>query len=479
MAINNSKLQDNYGGERLVARSVVVIGGVPTIPQSYDITMNSYLESDTANIIIPTELIDISRIMKNARKENKYVEVEIWAGYLNSQLEQHTFVQSIKNGISNDEIKKKLLREYRDKLSLRWFGLLDVPSIVWGDTGDITTLPCRELFTFLQDYAFEKKYEGENSTVKAIIDDIKKNLTGSINILVDKGVPENKLKVQMGLKTKYKKDTEEKTEELKEYNTNGKTYFDVIAEICKRAKLQFLQSENDLKTYVFYDDRTSDTLWELDRARDFKDCRINFGKIGTSNSNKVAFIVRSKQTGQEGDEEYIEGTFPTELTDESPESTRVQIITISNNRTKEECEQIAFDKASAYAKQSITGSFTVPNAIPKIKPSHLLNILDTSALPEKRRITLYTTANGSKMNFKITSITENFGYDGWKQSVEFELEPALNLLDEKTGEIKGYKLVPERDSESNSDKLSEIDMRLIDLSKLPVKLLFMRDSVSK
>ena len=155
--------------------------------------MNSYLESDTANIIIPTELIDISRIMKNARKENKYVEVEIWSGYLNSQLEQHTFVQSIKNGISNDEIKKKLLREYRDKLSLRWFGLLDVPSISWGDTGDITTLPCRELFTFLQDYAFEKKYEGENSTVEAIINDIKKNLTGSINILVDKGVPKKML----------------------------------------------------------------------------------------------------------------------------------------------------------------------------------------------------------------------------------------------------------------------------------------------
>ena len=277
--------------------------------------------------------------------------------------------------------------------------------------------------------------------------------------------------------TKFQKDTGEETEELKEYNTNGKSYFDVIVEICKRSKLQFLQSENDLKTYVFYDDRTSNKLWELDRARDFKNCSISFGKVGSSNSNKVAFIVRSKQTGKTDTEEYVEGTFPQELTDQSPESTRVKIITIGNDKTKEECERIAYDKASSFAKQSVTGRFVVPHAIPKLKPAHLLNILDNTALPEKRKITLYTGRSEGKMNFKIVSINERFDSNGYTQpSVEFELEPALNLIDTKTGEIKGYTLFKSNNEQEN-EKLSSIDMRLINLDNLPVKLLMMRNAI--
>jgi len=473
---SSDKLQDRYGGERLVPRCVVVIGGVPTIPESVDITMNMYLESDSATINIPTELLDLSKAMVNARKDNSYMEVEIWAGYLNSQITQHTFTQSIKNGISNDEIKKELLKDYTKELSLRWFGLIDIPSISWSDN-DMITLTAKELFSFLQDYAFEKKYEGEDSKVTKIIDDIKGELKGSINILIDKGVPKEKLEVQMGMTTKFQKDTGEETEELKEYNTNGKSYFDVIVEICKRSKLQFLQSENDLKTYVFYDDRTSNKLWELDRARDFKNCSISFGKVGSSNSNKVAFIVRSKQTGKTDTEEYVEGTFPQELTDQSPESTRVKIITIGNDKTKEECERIAYDKSSSFAKQSVTGRFVVPHAIPKLKPAHLLNILDNTALPEKRKITLYTGRSEGKMNFKIVSINERFDSNGYTQpSVEFELEPALNLIDTKTGEIKGYTLF-KSNNEPESEKLSSIDMRLINLDNLPVKLLMMRNGI--
>ena len=473
----NVKLNDYFGGERLVGRSVIVIGGVPTIPYSYDLTTNMYLETDTATMIIPTELIDLSKALINSRKDNKYIEVEIWSGYLNSQREQHVFTQSIKNGISNDEIKKELIKDYKTKLSLRWFGLLDIPSIKWSKSGDYVTLTAKELFTFLQDYAFEKKYEGEDSKISSIINDIKSQLKGSINILIDKSVKDNQLNLQMGMKTKYKKDSEEKEEELKEYNTNGKTYFDVIVEMCKRGKMQFLQSENDLKTYVFKDNRTSDVLWELDRALHFDEFEIKFGKTGSSNANKVAFIVRSKQTGKNGDEEYIEGTFPKELTDESPESTRVKYITISNDRTKEECEQIAYDKASAFAKQSVTGTITIPNAIPKLKPTHLLNIVDNTALPEKRKITLYTGNSENKMNFKFVSITEHFDHQNWNQNAEYELEPTLNIIDSKTGEIKGYKLYAPKNND-NSDPLSSTEMRLIDLNKLPLRLLLIRDSIN-
>ena len=81
------------------------------------------------------------------------------------------------------------------------------------------------------------------------------------------------------------------------------------------------------------------------------------------------------------------------------------------------------------------------------------------------------------MNFKIVSINERFDSNGYTQpSVEFELEPALNLIDTKTGEIKGYTLF-KSNNEPESEKLSSIDMRLINLDNLPVKLLMMRDSV--
>lgn len=479
----NKAIPENFyggeNGENLVARSVVVIGSVPTIPQSYNLVMNSYLESDTATIEIPTELINIKDILNKARSENSYVEVEIWSGYLSSQTEQHTFTQSIDGGLSNDEIKKKLLREYKEKLSLRWFGLLDKPTIKYSQkSGDSITLECKELFTFLQDYAFEKKYEGDKSSVNSIISDLKGQLKGSIKIEIDKDVPQNKLQALMGLRTSFIKDEEDKKEELKEYNTVGKTYWDIITEICRKSKLQFMQSETDLKTYEFKDDKTSATLWQLDRVQDYTDCTLMEGKVGSTNSNKLAVVVKSKQTGKEGTTEFIQATFPKELNDDSPESTKVKIIQVGNDKTKEECARIAYDKANLFAKQSLTGTIVVPNGITKIKPNHLLNLLDTSPVPELRKVSLYSGENEKIINFKITSITENFSFNSLTQSaIEFELEPNLNILDDKTGEFKGYKLIPNT-AKDNSD-LNSIDMRMIDLNKMPLRLLLIRQNLNK
>ena len=183
----------------IVPRAVIVINDTATIPLSYNLSCNGYLESDTLTVELPMELINFKEIQETARSKSDFIKIELYSGFLNSQAPQHLFVQSLQGGLSNDQLKKKFINEkiYKDTLALRWWGLVDKFSMRWGsvEQADIVTLTCSEAFQKLAFIQYEKKYQ-DKATVGNVIKDLSAFLK-KIKIQIAKEVPQTSLNVIM------------------------------------------------------------------------------------------------------------------------------------------------------------------------------------------------------------------------------------------------------------------------------------------
>lgn len=464
-----------FDTDNCTARCVVVIGGSPTIPISYSLTENNMLESDNCTIDFSSDLLDYSGLLQSARKSNSYVPIEIWVGYENIQERYHAFNESMTGHKSNDVLKRTLVNgEYKDRLHLRWQGLVDQPTFKIGgaDSNDTISLVCRERIVILQEFPFEKKYEGSHATVKSVITDLQQQIK-DFTILIDPELEKNsaRMNLLLGQKDTINKDNEE-TEKISDYNTKGKTFWEVILDICSKAKITFLQSDTDPNTYIFKELMTSPYLWVLDRGKHFKDCDIKMGKFSGNQGGKIGIIVKSKQKNGS----VIIGKFPRDLSNASPESHKITLLdNVKTDMTKIECEQLAADEAGQIAKSSITGTMHCPNAIAGMGSDHLLNFTDNSGVISIRKMN--NILGKDKVNFRITSITENFGTStGWSQpSVEFEMDISTNLIDSKTGELKAYDLFPNSKDRANIEGVNGQIILYIPKDALPDSLQNMRE----
>lgn len=443
-------------------RAVIVIGDVPTIPISYSLSMNSLNESDLAQFHITSDLIDMRKISQKYRLQDTYVKIELWTGYFNTQNIYHSFNEAMIGYPSNDDLKRYLVnnQNYKRLLKRRWFGVLDMPSFTWGDvrSADITTLTCKEVFTLLDDYTFEKKYEEEQATVQAVLQDLQRTIT-AFTIKIDEELLKNtkKMNLNLGAKAKINKDDGSTETVDKGYNTIGKSFFQVIKDVCQKAKIDFVQDTTDPFTYIFKEPKSSDKLWILDRVKDFTSCSVNFGKFGHSNGSKIGIITKSVQE----DGSVLVGTFPRNLDNSKPESKKVIIKTLKPHLKQEELDERASAIALNYGKYQLTGSMTIPNGIPDIKPDHLLQLKDSTPFTGYDTNRRMTNIIGD-INFRINAIKEEYSEShGLSQSVEFELDITnnLNKIDYDTGEIKAFDLMPNsKDASKINDANNEVEM---------------------
>ena len=234
-----------FDTENCTARCVVVIGGAATIPITYTLTENNLLESDTCTVELSSDLIDYSGLLQKARQLNSYVPIEIWVGYENIQERYHAFNESMIGYKSNDDLKRALVNgEYKKRLHKRWFGIIDQPTFKFGgaESNDIQTYTCRERITILQEFPFEKKYEGDKATVRSVITDLQQQIK-DFTIKIDPELDKNaaRMNLLLGQKEHLNKDSGEEEEKITDYNTKGKTFWDVILDICSKAKITFQQ----------------------------------------------------------------------------------------------------------------------------------------------------------------------------------------------------------------------------------------------
>lgn len=488
-----TKLATKYGQLNIVPKVVITINEQPFIPQSFELVMNSYLESDTLTFNMPVETINVGKLIKDLRIDNKVAKVELWCGYAPAN-SHNSYNQSKFNLISNDKLKINLLENYRDYLTLMWCGHLSLPTVTFDDEDyDHADFVANEMHTLLQSFYFEKNYEGDDTRIGNILSDIQKQLNGSFEILIsddlgvlkdDKGSlieGNNIANISMGTKRKFKKDTGETETVEQNYSTVGKTYWDVIVDLCNVGKLSFLQSDNKPFTYIISKKLASDKIWTLDRYGDFNSCKIRMSDVGGNIKQNVAIIVKSEQTNST-DKQVEIGTFPRDLDNHSPESHTMKIFTynIPKDLTQAQCEDLAREIAISYSRYGMTGTLKVPNAIIGLRPDHLLQIADNSPISENRKVSRLTgDINNSNpkehnaINFRINSVTMSFDVDNGLSmpQVEFELDYSANSIDLATGEIKGYQLIP--------DTSAKGIVTFVDPNKLPPRLRILADLISK
>lgn len=461
-------------------RAVIVIGDVATIPLDYEITMNSLIESDVATINLSADLFDMAGLWNVWRKEKSYIPVEIWSGYFNTNLLYHSFNEAMDHYPSNDDVKRFLISDnnFKRLLKKRWFGIANIPSFRFGDvqSADVVTINCSEVLNMLDDFMFDKKYIEDEAKVSSVLNDLIKAVKGKTDntkghgftLIIDPDLAKNstKMNYQLGHKTKLNKD-DGTTEEIdKGYTTRGKTYFQVIKEICEKLKIDFVQSETDSFTYVFKEPKTSDKLYTLDRAKHFSSCNIHGGKAGQNGmTTKIGIVCKSVQD----DNTVVIGKFPKTLDMNSNATKKIKIIEVGKNLTQLHCEDRASAIAQNYSKYQITGNIVIPNAIVELKPDNLLKFIDTtpfSGYQESRRM----SSLFGDINFRIVSIKEVFkdGVGLAQPSVEFELDITnnLNRIDTTTGEIKAYDLLSPSDGEKINKETKQDSTDFYEYDKL-------------
>lgn len=447
-------------GFNLVPRAVIVIAGTPCIPLSLDFNLNDERESNTVTATFQSDLLDISAMYEEVNLDENAFVCEVWVGYLDSRY-QTAWTQDYENYkefLSNDELKNDLLENYRTKLFRNYIGVIKQFEFSLDPEGDTTSLIIGDFSLFLQEHDFEVSLKDDETKLENVVKLLNENLK-TFEIVYDKEVIEEK-NILLGKETKIKKDKDsgEETEEEKEvkYNTEGKTYFDILNDILEKANLSYevdltnfdiLDNKKDKIRYILKRRYTSDITWILQREKHFNKCSIRSGKIGVGHNSKIMVEMRSLN---EDTNEYVSGTFPENLsTSSNPVGTRYYVYNVSNNKEKKELDLLAKEKAKSFSKYDLNGEIMLPNALIGIMPEHNLIILDNVSnknLSLNRLsgdINVYDDKTQDCINFNINNISMSYTFgEGFNQRIDFNLNYNLNLIDPKTGKLQGRNLFP-------------------------------------
>ncbi len=489
-----SQFQANKGMS-LVPRAVIVIAGTPCIPLSFNFQLNDSLDSNNLSVIFQKDLLDTSELYVKSSQEDKAFICELWTGYINST-KQHSWTQDYEGYLSNDQLKNELLGNYKERLVRRYIGVIkQFEDDYDSESGDYTTLSIGDFSVILQKTKFEGVFNGDDSRMENVLKKINENLK-HFQIVFDSEVPQKTKEFLLGYEKKIKRDktdgSEEEVEKEVKYDTRNKSYWDVIKDIAEKGNLAIRVitdyydfDSNDKLTYALVPRQTSDTTWLLEREVHFKKCTLRSGKLGEGSSNKIQIeIISPQEEGGEGDENVITGSFPENLTKaENPEGTAFYSYKVSPNKKKEELDLIAEQIALNYAKFDINGDLQLDNAFCGMYPRHNIIITDNSSLTEGRRLSSlagdFNAKSGNNktqdaINFTIKSITEDYKIgDGYAQKIEFYMNPNLNIMDYKTGIMKGKNLFPR--VEKKDGKLYITDFQKPTPNSLPTPLRKIRE----
>ena len=458
-------------GFNLAPRCVIVIAGTPCIPSHFSLVRNNDVQSNALTIKFQSDLIDITSLYREMNLIGKAFVVELWVGYLDTT-KQTAWTQDLEYAdfLSNDELKNELLDTYQDKLYRSYIGIIKQFELSYSEDGDYTTLLCGDFALVLQEHDYESIFKDEQSSVENVVKDINKALT-SFSIEFSKDVKDEK-KVLMGYEKKIKrdKDSGDETEESKEvkYTTEGKTYWNIIEEICKKANLLI---DVDLQDYDFKKQKkikyilrprlTSNVTWLLERERHFDTCNLRSGKIGVGTTNNVQIEVRSLN---DETSEYESGSFPENLSKaDNPNGSRFFIYITEHNKSKSELDLKAKDIALQHAKFAINGDLSISHAIIGMNAGHNLIIIDNSTSLKGRSLNVLAgdfnkfddESKQDSINFTIKNIAEDYEFgEAYSQKIEFEMNQNLNIVDVATGELKGMNLFPRTKYEESTTNSS-------------------------
>lgn len=466
-------------GTKIYPKCVVTIGGVPFVPKNYSLVTNKLFDNDSLTIHVPMHNLDITSIYLNSLEIDKFVLMEIWAGYVSYDKFSVVWTQSKEqtSDPSNDTIHTFLLQNYKTMLKSRWLGYVTGFELDYmdadNDDPDMINITGSDPSKLLKDTAFERDFPNEESRLTNVLAEINKH-TPSFVIELDKRVSTEARNLLLGYEKSIPKDDgTETTKEIK-YSTRGKSYFDVLQDLKQKARLKLVKDYSKLYDgkikYTLAPIFSTDQLWKLYRNRDFKTCRLRLGDITTKTSKNVAIKVISAQTVIKDNKSQIEGTFPRDLSKvQNPEETFYKIVKAPVGMTLAWCENLAKHMAANYAKRDVTGELLLGNGIIEINVGDEIQIFDDDRLgnfTDKTNKLHTINFSGEKTpTFEISSISEDFEDGELTQKLEFHLSLNTDIFDETNVKLLGKEILPKLKKEENKNTVDMDELLRINYFK--------------
>ena len=405
-------MQDIYNSH--TPACFVIIGDQIVTAQDFNCVSTTRGEAGSATVKIALEAIDSSVFADSSITKNNF-GVEIWAGYLT-------------DGQDPNKQLNEVFREIKTKNSSRRFtkrfdGYILQPEWSFGDSKTLK-LSCLDWTGFLREFRFVRNLEGGATELRNIVKMINDDIDG-INIVMDKYSGSIKL---------GEIDNEDNRVVC---HSVGKSYYELLDDVAKKAGLIIVP---DGKTIYLTKRKSNPMLWDMyygDMSKQksagaaigqhFNNLAFRYGAKGRSDKSNVVVEVlgmhynKKKGGGFSEKGKRVRAIYPDDVA--IFENTKFERITITENLTEQQAKIIAETKYRELASRLITGTIELRFANPFMSLQDIVTFV-----PDEKEKELKFMEG---MWFSVNSITDNFGMNGYTQTIEFDSDPTLDNTPKK------------------------------------------------
>lgn len=389
---------------------IVVVGGKPIECISASVQKNNRNEQDTATFVLNADILsnEVNNKLMKCNQSSGKVSIEYWSGYVPENNKQN--------------ISKMLLKNpdfYKQFLYQRFEGVLDEPEWEYSNQRRAVTLQVSDWTSLLVDLSFTQSVEGADTFAAALINRI--NALTAPSISIEYLSPSDRL---IAASTRIGSESKDKSGKAKyQLNLANRNYFDVLLQVLKYCHFDMVKRGRKIyigKPIQPKPGKPSPVLskelivHDFEEGKHFDSIKIRVGQKGTRFRGDLVVKVSGIHTTKNKKKissKQVSYTYP----DDKKVGNTAEAYFISVNDPKLNSQSACKARAMNIAKQilreqGVTISIDVPNAFIQINPDDGARFFGENLSHIRGKL------------FRVSSLTENSDENGYKQTIEFEVD---------------------------------------------------------
>lgn len=367
--------------------------------KNYDLSLTNRGEASSVKLSIPLEGIDTKVFTETANKD-KYVEVQIYSGYLLDNVDKNNQISEFLAIIQADRVTSQ------SRFCNRFDGFVAQPEWIFGMERTLN-LTCFDWSQILREWKWEANFKDGDCEVRRVIQLLQDRITG-IKIQADPYPGTLKL---------GEVDQESKKQS---YNASGKTFFEVLEECAKKMNKNIIvkgknifitqYKEQPVIWNFYYGAKDAPEYKGQENATPFETVTLRYGEVGEVQKTGVVVDLYSRTLSKKGKASTTKVRFPENSTVSS--LSKHVSRTLKNNLSESELKVLAENIYKRESKKVMTGNADLKFANPFIDLYDLVTFITDQNNQD--------LAYMKDVNFSINSITETYSVDGYEQKIDFD-----------------------------------------------------------
>lgn len=247
-----------------VPYSFVVVGGQIAQVEAFEIVKNSNsAEPAEASFKVSIDALDFS-VIGNSSVNGSLVPVEIWTGYLSDIAATNKTQEQQINDLRQAILKKSLGtltadgrgtavrgNQQQRKFSKRFDGYVYQPEYEFSNEEEMATLKCRDWIGYIKEFKIFEDFKDSQCEVGNIIAKFNRDING--------------LNFRVFDRSNYSMADPDSEDGKRIYKTSGRSYGDVLTEICDRTGLRIFQNGLDINLKL---QERNPLVWKMYKGSD-------------------------------------------------------------------------------------------------------------------------------------------------------------------------------------------------------------------